>query len=191
MSDFTTIAWTDLETTGLSPSTDSLLEVGIVLTDRDLNWIDECSWVVLAPRLDLMRMHPVVRAMHATNGLFDDVLALADQSGPYPDASRVDDSIVDWLNSHEAVERGKIALGGSGVSHFDVRWIGQHLPVFGRMLYRSTVDVGVLRRFIENVADRGELVPQQHRDLSHRALDDARDHLAEARVYQAFFRAHA
>jgi oligoribonuclease (3'-5' exoribonuclease) len=138
-------------------------------------------------------MNPLVREMHTKNGLFDAIQKAADvRLGDYGDASYINFEILGWLESHVPTiagpDRQEIALGGSGVSHFDVRWINEYLPAFGMNLHRCTVDVGVIRRFIENVAGVPGLVPVQHRDLSHRALDDARDHLAEARVYRSMFR---
>lgn len=175
MSDFTHIAWTDLETTGLDPDRHEVLEVGIVLTDCSLNEIAESSWLVRPKALDMLSLDPVVMNMHGSNGLFAEII----DEKPYT-VDSIDWRIVDWLNDQGA---GQVALGGSGVSHFDVRWIRRHLPCFGRRLYRSTVDVGVIRRFVQHVVQRPELLLPQP-TLNHRALDDAMAHLEEARHYQ-------
>lgn len=198
MKDYTHIAWTDLETTGLDPMKDHLLEVGIVLTDLDLTMISERSWLVEPPSLDIMSVNPVVRTMHNENGLFRDLFDAQEERSrahaAYPaqvapghlaGARSIDYRISDWLRSEIPTEtRDAIALGGSGVSHFDSRWIERYLPTFHRGLHRSTLDVGVMRRFIENVVGRPKLVPSATRKLEHRALDDARMHLREARRYR-------
>lgn len=199
MSDFTHIAWTDLETTGLHPEHDEILEVGIVLTDCDLNVLGEANWIVRPRTLDLVALHPAVRVMHTDNGLIDEITSAiaVEQLDPerYIKTYRswnikaVDLQVKNWIDDQlPADESWRVALGGSGVSHFDIRWIQRHMPFFNALLYRSTVDVGVVRRFIEMVVQRPDLVPAQHRDLSHRALDDARDHLAEAKFYRQLWR---
>lgn len=189
MSDFTHIAWTDLETTGLDHERGDILEYGIILTTRDLEIVAVKSDVVVPPQLDILRLHPAVREMHTKNELLDAVFEMCVTGLGSASISSRDIQVHAWL--YEQLGRdgiGKVALGGSGVSHFDVRWINKWMPHFASWLYRSTVDVGVIRRFIENVVDMPELVPAEHRVLSHRALDDAEDHLNEARHYRKMLR---
>lgn len=198
MSNPTRIAWLDLETTSLDPEAGEILEIGIVLTDLALNEIAESSWLVRPKQLDMLTIHPTVREMHTKNGLFEEVLALPlydpgmDYEG-YTDIVARDKHIGDWLRAEiPRLQRGDLALGGSGVSHFDVRWLKRHLPGTAAMFYRSTFDVGVIRRFVDDVANCPELRPPAvTRDLNHRALDDARNHLAEARHYVDILRAAA
>lgn len=194
MSDITHIAWLDLETDSLDPETGEILEVGIVLTTPNLDVIAENSWLVRPKKLDMLTIHPTVREMHTANGLFADVLALplCDSNmgyEGYTDIVARDNHISDWLHAElPRLRRGDLALGGSGVSHFDVRWLAKHMPGVAKWFYRSTFDVGVIRRFIEDVAGVPTVVPQVNRDLNHRALDDARNHLAEARHYRDLLR---
>lgn len=70
------IAWTDVETTGLSPQKDHLLEVAIVITDDDLKEVSASS-VVVQPvgvvDVEALDLDPKVRKMHTENGLFEEV----------------------------------------------------------------------------------------------------------------------
>lgn len=202
-SDFTHIAFLDLETTSLDPETGEILEFGIVITDASLNVIAMKSWVVRPAKLDLLTMHPKVREMHTKNGLFTDVLALeeyeaevatlAERPYEYYRSTDIHGRVVQidkWIRATlPGAQHGDLALGGSGVSHFDIRWLNRHAPEIAKWFHRSTLDVGVIRRFIDNVADTPELrCPPVNRDLNHRALDDARNHLEEARHYRKLFR---
>lgn len=196
--DVTHIAWLDLETTGLEPNLGEILEIGIVLTDTDLNTVAEWAWLVLPKQLDVLALHPVVREMHTANGLIREITLLNEKrwegylNHGYDIAGR-EREVEEWLRLNVAdIEYGKtVALGGSGVSHFDVRWLQHHAPTLAKLFYRSTEDVGVIRRFITDVVKRPELVPPETRNLNHRALDDARQHLAEARHYRKLFGAIA
>lgn len=207
MPDYKFIAWTDIETTGLDPKKDHLLEVAIVLTDLDLLTIAQRVWLVEPPSLDIMAVDPFVRNLHSENGLFRDLFDAQEArdaerkdcnyslydgtplSGPrFGDARFVDDQIISWLRNQLRPEGGNLtgllAIGGSGVSHFESRWLPQYLPAFAASVHRSTVDVGVLRRYIEFVVHRPKLVPAATRQLDHRAMDDVQKHLREARRYR-------
>ena len=58
------IAWVDVETTGLDPREDNLLEVGMIITDDNLNERARKA-VVLRPPANVERLlKPVVLEMH-------------------------------------------------------------------------------------------------------------------------------
>lgn len=42
------LAWIDLETTGLDPDVHDILEIGIIITDRELNEVARESWSISA-----------------------------------------------------------------------------------------------------------------------------------------------
>lgn len=196
------IAWLDIETTGTDRFTHDMLEVGVVLTDLDLKTLGKKSWLVRPPALDVLALAPVVREMHNENGLLgaifdaldheleaklaDPCYGLVPEDGAFVGPKFVQHFICGWIHDRlPLLERGeKLALGGSGVSHFDERWLEEHMPYLSGMFYRGTLDVGVIRRFIENVCNRPKLVPKQLRDIPHRGLDDAGLHLREARRYR-------
>ncbi len=69
------IAWTDIESTGLDPRKEHLLEVALVITDDELNEILATSLVMkpVGIEIDDVQMDPYVREMHTRNGLLDEV----------------------------------------------------------------------------------------------------------------------
>ena len=70
------LVWIDCEMTGLDLGTDLLIEVAALVTDSELNILgDGVDVVIGATAEQLERMPPVVREMHATSGLTDEVLA--------------------------------------------------------------------------------------------------------------------
>ena len=70
------LVWIDCEMTGLDLGSDLLIEVAALVTDGDLNVLGEGVDVVIGATAEqLARMPDVVKEMHATSGLTDEVLA--------------------------------------------------------------------------------------------------------------------
>lgn len=172
--------WLDLETTGVDESKDSIIEVGAVLTDLELTELDSYSMLVRPTDMALGRLYrnEIVRGMHTDNGLLDAL------SGPddLPRIGQVDHRIVDWLVD---LTTGKRAiLAGSGVGHFDRRFIKAHMPQLDQRLTHWCIDVGVIRRFFHQVTGSTFTPPAKN----HRALDDVYGHLEEGRAMARYFR---
>src|SRR4051794_28409337 len=76
------LVWIDCEMTGLDLSRDALVEVAALVTDDELNILDDGVQLVIKPPDDaLAGMPPVVRQMHTASGLLDEIpsgLSLAD-----------------------------------------------------------------------------------------------------------------
>src|SRR4028118_1171486 len=70
------LVWIDCEMTGLDLGSDLLVEVAALVTDSELNVLgDGVDVVIGASAEQLERMPDVVREMHASSGLTDEVLA--------------------------------------------------------------------------------------------------------------------
>lgn len=180
------LAWLDLETTGSDEHADVILELGIVLTDTDLFTIGERSWVVYHENVSHLRgqADPTVQEMHDRNGLWRDCgnPDLADwQSEVVKDCER-------WLQGTTGSSK-HVGLAGSGVAHFDLRFLRKQTPSLARRFTYWTLDVGVVRRSL-TFAGRDDLIPTagDSTTKTHRALDDARQHLAEFRCYADLLR---
>lgn len=169
----------DLETTGDSENYDRILELGMILTDRTLQPIGEFSSVVRCTQARELIKHEVVRRMHENSGLLlQSINALSRNH-------EVENNALDFLdkftgNVHSVGDK-PIALAGSGVSHFDRRFLKALMPRLEARFTYYTLDVGVLRRMFKLFC------PSLLTDLSnikpHRALTDAKIHLRELQYY--------
>lgn len=181
------LLWLDLETTGTDETKDSIIEIGAITT-TDLAWIAEWSQVVHPTDQGLGRLlrTPAVRAMHEANGLLDLLLAEGDR---HHTVGAVDHMIVGWM-AEVASAQGEVrwVLAGSGVGHFDRRFIKAQMPKLDRVLAHWCIDVGVVRRAFAMWTDTVEIHPQHVPAKTHRALDDARFHLEEARMWRRMWR---
>jgi oligoribonuclease len=171
-------AWLDLETTGSDVNWHQILEVGCIVTDYALHQFagpEGMFHAVVAPRWPIASIDRVVLNMHLASGLW------ADAMESNLDISGVDVMFAKFLDCHTV--KGRIALAGSGVCHFDRKFIDRWMPESAKRLTYWPMDVGVVRRFgmmiagVENPCDVTD-------DKPHRSLEDVRLHLQEARAWR-------
>ncbi len=180
------LLWLDLETTGTDETKDSIIEIGVVATTTDLTILGE--WVSLVRPTDealgrLLRT-PVVLAMHEENQLFHELM----EAEGVPTIGAVDHQLHEWMNDVGNYPTPvSWVLAGSGVGHFDRRFIKAQMPKLDRRLRHWCIDVGVLRR-AHQMWSGDTTTPWPNDMKTHRALDDAYVHLAEARQWRDFFR---
>ncbi len=175
----------DLETTGLDPTVDIILEVGACLVDTaTLDLIDEFTVVAALPAGGPAwwdeHVPPMARDMHEANGLY---AAARASTAEIPD---IEQHLIDWLRTTTGTRR-EVAGAGSGVAAFDTRFLAVHMPRFARCLTYWSHDVGHIRRLCD-LAGRPDLA-YPTKAKPHRALDDARLHLEELRHYRALLQA--
>ena len=191
----THLLFTDLETTGLDPTRDDIIEAGLILTTTDLTVIAELQQLVRPSRQAVRRLlaDDTLLRMHGTNGL---LTALGVHDGREPDTYPADvvpvadaeQRVLDLLHDRE-IRPGQVHIAGSGVAAFDKPFLAGHMPRLHAHLHYAPIDVGVLRRTWQMWTGADLVTANQ--DKTHRALDDARCHLAEATAFRHAFAATA
>lgn len=178
------LPWVDVETTGLNPNFDVILEVGIVITDINLNVLDENSWVVYANdaryRAALEDMSDLVLKMHTDNNLLNEAFDADVRVSPSVFRSQARE----FLASYDLPVPSSTPLCGSSVQ-FDRSMLQVHAPdLFATASYRN-MDVSTIKEWIQR--RRPDIALQ--RDLTfiprklHRVIPDIHDTLAEMRFY--------
>lgn len=166
----------DLETAGTRELYDPILEFGMVIVDAELEILSKHSWVVVPPRSLLEHIRRtcdvVVQEMHEKNGLWDDLFA-----GNGMSSFAVEEDIIKILKMYG--HKHDFVLAGSGVSHFDRRFIKEQMPKLEKWFRYYSLDVGVLRRSLTVIGREDLLLPKENK--IHRALPDALYHLEELR----------
>lgn len=183
--------WTDLETTGTKEELDCIIEIGAILTDFEFNPIGDEFTIVVDPdefALGRMMKTPAVLNMHMKNGLLQDILDGAGTSieNAQKEMLRWMDNTINSKTRKGPVNKFKFMLAGSGVGHFDKRFIKEELPQVNKLLTFPILDVGMVRRFLRFSGVEPSQQPNDQKN--HRALDDIRLHLEEARMYRELFR---
>ena len=173
--------WLDLETTGLDMRTASLLEIGAVLCDSTMSTVSTFACLAAPPEGWTEYADYAAIRMHQESGLVEEAQAL----GVHP--VRAWCRLLDWLDMHTGID-SKVALAGSGVSHFDLPFIKTQGP--GELVARFhywTLDVGVMRRTLEQWGVPFDPGASAGQTKAHRALADAKEHLDEYRRMRKLF----
>lgn len=183
------IAWIDVETTGLDPAREHLLEISLILTDNELNPVADPVSVLIDPSVedahpdykvgsDIARtVSDFIRDMHTSNGLFADLDA---GLGVAPDEA--DGLIADAIDA-AAGEGGKPLLAGNSIT-LDRNFLEAQAPRTYAALHYRSIDV----TSIENDLDRdgfAEPIAAWHAarpKKSHRGADDIRDSIDQLRA---------
>lgn len=170
-----TIAWIDIETTGLDPQKDFILELALIITDTKLEVLEQQTWVLNpAPENELLaRMNDWVIKTHGESGL----LQLVGTGAP---AAQVEAEAAQIIAKHTG--KYKPTLAGSS-PHFDRGFIRSQMPKLDDALHYRHFDTSVLESAFRMW--RPDLTqPRDGRNVAHRALDDIQWSVNCARYYR-------
>ena len=162
------MVWLDLETSALEPDEGVILEIAaIVVVPNSLVEGARFHAVLQAPK----HMESAVERMHTESGL------LRQCQRSVMTESEAERDLTMWLS--DCVQ--PLYLAGSGVSHFDMRWLKARMPEAAAMFEYATIDVGVLRRSLRMMGQTPPVVPESAEAKRHRAMADVEAHLDEFR----------
>ena len=171
----------DLEMTGLDHDHDVIVEIATIVTDDDLAIVAEGpDLVVHADEEALARMGAVVRNMHTSSGLLDQIRASA------IDLATAGAETLAFIQEHVPEPR-TVPLCGNSIGT-DRRFLTRWLPEIEEYLHYRSVDVSSVKELAKRwYPEAVSKAPGKHG--SHRALDDIRESIAELRYYrEAVFR---
>jgi oligoribonuclease len=127
------LLWIDIETTGLDPYGDAMLEIAAMVTDRDLKIVAPLRNHVLHHCTDSLEMSDYVWKMHSVSGLLDEVYRSDIDSVRW--RRDVEDALCLWLSG--IAEPGTLTPAGNSVN-FDVGFLRVHMPrLYGMLHYRQ------------------------------------------------------
>ncbi|WP_145906135.1 oligoribonuclease [Kitasatospora viridis] len=169
------LVWIDCEMTGLDLERDALIEVAALVTDSELNILGEGVDVVIRPPQEaLLTMPEVVREMHTSSGLLDELaegVTLAEAE------EKVLAYVREW-----APEAGKTPLCGNSVAT-DRGFLSRDMPALEGHLHYRIVDVSSIKELARRWYPRAYYNSPQ-KGGNHRALADIRESIAELRYYR-------
>jgi oligoribonuclease len=169
----TNLAWLDLEMTGLDAQRDVILQAALIVTDAQLNVLEEFVCDIWQPDALLERMVPFVKEMHETTGLTDRVrkskldLMIAER--------KLLERVTGWC-AYPAV------LCGNTIGQ-DKRFVDQWMPGLAGYLSYRTVDVTSIKLLAKAWYGEDALYEKPVKG-EHDALVDIKNSIAELTHYR-------
>ena len=163
--------------TGLELGSDLLIEVAAIVTDSDLNVLDEGIDVVIGATAEqLERMPEVVREMHASSGLTEAVLA---STVTLAEAQAL---VLAYIKTH-LPEAKKAPLCGNSIGT-DRGFLVRDMPELDAWLHYRMVDVSSVKELSRRWYPRA-YYNSPKKGGGHRALADILESIQELRYYRA------
>ena len=166
----------DLEMTGLEPSRHVIVEIATLVTDDDLNIIEEGpDLVVHQDEAALAEMDPIVVEMHTKSGLLD---AIRSSTMTLEDAGA---QTLEFIKKH-VTEARRVPLCGNSIG-MDRRFLAAYLPEIEEYLHYRSVDVSTVKELVKRWYP-GLNNTRPRKAGAHRALDDVLESIAEMKFYR-------
>ena len=171
------LVWIDLEMTGLDIEKDVILEIATIITDNQLNVVEESdSMVIRQPESVLAAMNDWSRKHHAESGLLDRVRESEIS------IEEAEATTYDLVRKH--VEIHTSPLCGNSVWQ-DRRFLARYMPTLEHYLHYRLIDVSTVKELARRWAP--SLLDQVAKQAQHRALDDIRESINELKLYREHF----
>ena len=162
--------------TGLDLTRDALVEVAVLVTDSELEILGEGVDVVIAcPPEALETMPDVVREMHTSSGLLDELAAGITMQ----DAQQ---QVMDYVREH-VPDAGKAPLAGNTVGT-DRGFLARDMPELEQYLHYRIIDVSSIKELARRWYPRAYFNAPKKQG-GHRALADIRESIQELRYYRS------
>lgn len=170
--------WVDLETTGLDPRKEFILEIGFIITDIHFEEIDSKDFLIWeTPQYDEHEIDDFVHKMHTKSELLKET-----QAHGRP-VAEVQTELVSWLRSH-GVDSKAEPLCGSSVS-FDRSFLQVHMLEVASYFHYRNIDISTVKELCKRL--NPELYSKLEKYTSkrelHRVVPDLEDTISEAKFY--------
>ena len=171
------LVWIDCEMTGLDLGSDLLVEVAALVTDSELNVLGEGVDVVIgATAEELERMPDVVKEMHGSSGLTEEVLAST------VTLAEAEQRVLAYVREH-VPDPKKAPLCGNSIAT-DRGFLSRDMPALDAHLHYRMVDVSSVKELARRWYPRVYFNAPK-KGGGHRALADILESVQELRYYRA------
>ncbi|MCO6394501.1 oligoribonuclease [Corynebacterium sp. MC-17D] len=170
------IVWVDLEMTGLDTSRHVIVEVAALVTDAQLEILDEgLDLVVHATEDELAEMDDFVLNMHTENGLLDEIRSSS------VSIKEAEDAVLALIAKHCDPDH-PAPLAGNSIAT-DRSFIQEQMPRLDAALHYRMIDVSTIKELSRRWFPRA-YYNQPEKGLAHRALADIVESIQELDYYR-------
>ena len=169
------LVWVDCEMTGLDLERDEICEIAVIVTDSELNPLDEGLQLVIKPSdAAIASMGEYVTNMHTESGLLNE---LASGISHAEADSQVSDYLMRFMKEPKSAP-----LAGNSIAT-DRAFLQRQMPNFEALLHYRNIDVSSIKELARRWYPRVYFqLPKKVGN--HRALGDILESIEELRYYR-------
>ena len=166
-----------MEMSGLSPDTDRIIEVALVITDNELNVVAEStSLVVHQPDSVLDGMDAWNKSTHAKSGLIERVRAST------LDEAAVQTQVLEFVKEYVAASISPMC--GNSICQ-DRRFLARWMPQLEAWFHYRNLDVSTLKELAKRW--KPQIAQGIKKHGKHEALADIHESISEMKYYREHF----
>jgi oligoribonuclease len=170
------LVWIDCEMTGLNPETECIVEIAAIVTDFDLNVLDEGIDLVIKPREGTVEaMGDYVRQMHTDSGLINEFASGIDLA----DAEA---QVLEYIKKY--IPNPKTSPLAGNTIGTDRMFISRYMPNLDAHLHYRNIDVSTIKELSKRWYPRVYFQAPK-KDGGHRALADILESIEELKYYRS------
>ncbi len=172
----TNLIWIDLEMTGLNPMKDRIIEIALIVTDKNLNIIAQGEAMAIhQPTSILEKMDEWNTEHHTDSGLW----ARVEESDiSLKDAERLS---IDFLKEHIDIHRSPMC--GNTICQ-DRRFLAKWMPELENYFHYRQIDVSSIKELFTRWNPK--ILEGFQKKGNHLAMDDVKESIEELKYYRQF-----
>ncbi len=172
----TNLVWVDLEMTGLDPKSCTILEIGVIITDSQLEIVAEGpSFAIHQSKKILDNMEVWSRKHHKESGLTEEC-RLSKVS-----MKKAEDTVLAFVKTY--CKSRSAPLCGNTIGQ-DRRFLVKYMPRLEAYLHYRSIDVSSIKEVVSRWYPQDFKMPRL-KTQSHRVMADIRESVDELRYYRS------
>jgi len=173
MNDSNLLVWMDLEMTGLTPLQDKILEIATVITDTDLNIVEQGPELVIYQSEEVLAdMNDWCKEHHGQSGLVEKVRKSTISE------NEAEQQTLEFLKKY--IKEDQAPLCGNSI-HQDRNFLAKHMKQLDSYLHYRNIDVSSIKELTFRWYPD---LPKFKKENKHTALEDVLESIKELNYYR-------
>lgn len=169
------LVWVDLEMTGLDPKKCTVLEIGAIITNNNLEVVAEGPSIAIHHSQKVLNsMESWSRYHHRKSGLTEECRASKIS------LKKAEEAVLKFVKEH--CKEKTAPLCGNTIWQ-DRRFLVKYMPKLESYLHYRTIDVSSIKELVKRWYPEGHKMPRE-KNQTHRVMDDIRESVEELRYYR-------